>query len=174
MVTSKPWLVWSAFWAETQSLLAVGRRFDGGDSSRYGCAMKQKPGSGVRRAWMKVILMLAIPVLFLVWVIIVVPALVIYDSFHPVAVQCTVKSTSLYEGSKRYVPFRVIIETDDCGDVSVARGVTAENQQDIADSFVLGERYEFTVGKFELEWWSPLKQKAGGTLVAEHYRKILT
>lgn len=128
--------------------------------------------ASVRVAWVKVILMLALPVLFVVCMIVFVPATFIYDRSHQVPIECTVQTAHLYEGSKRYVPFRVIIETEDCGDVSVARGVTAANQQEIADSFGAGERYEFHVGKFELEWWSPLKQKIGGTIVAESYRKL--
>lgn len=128
--------------------------------------------AAVRAAWVKVILMLALPVLFLLWMLVVVPATWIYDRSHQVPLECTVQAAHLFEGTKRYVSFRVIIETEDCGDVSVARGVTAANQQEIVDSFGAGERYEFQVGKFELEWWGPLQQKIGGPIVTESYRKI--
>ena len=128
--------------------------------------------ASVRWAWVKVILMLALPVLFLLGVLVVAPAMSVYDSSHQVPLECTIRSAHLSEGSKRYVPFRVIIDTEDCGRVSIARGVTDVNHKEIADSFGAGDRYEFQVGKFEREWWGPLGQKFGGSIVAESYRKI--
>ncbi|GAA5226526.1 hypothetical protein GCM10025778_10590 [Paeniglutamicibacter antarcticus] len=135
--------------------------------------MEPRSRAAVRKAWVKVGLMLAFPVLFLVWVIVVVPATAIYDRSHQVFIECTVQSARLYEGSKRYVPFRVIIETEDCGPISVARGVTAENQQELADDIEPGQRYEFRVGKFERDWWGPLRHKTGASFKAEAYYKVV-
>ena len=118
--------------------------------------MEPRSRAAVRKAWVKVGLMLAFPVLFLVWVIVVVPATAIYDRSHQV-----------------YVPFRVIIETEDCGPISVARGVTAENQQELADDIEPGQRYEFRVGKFERDWWGPLRHKTGASFKAEAYYKVV-
>ena len=118
--------------------------------------MEPRSRAAVRKAWVKVGLMLAFPVLFLVWVIVVVPATAIYDRSHQV-----------------FIPFRVIIETEDCGPISVARGVTAENQQELADDIEPGQRYEFRVGKFERDWWGPLRHKTGASFKAEAYYKVV-
>lgn len=134
--------------------------------------MEPMSRAAVRKAWVKVGLMLAFPVLFLVWVIVVVPATAIYDRSHQVFIECTVQSTRLYDKSKRFVPFRLIIETEDCGPISVAWGVTAENQQELADGIESGERYGFRVGKFEHDWWGPLRQKTGEPIKAVAYYKV--
>ena len=134
--------------------------------------MESRSRRAVRAAWTKVILMLLPCVLLLLGATVVVPATWFYDRSHQVPLECTIRAAHLHEGSQRYVPFRVILDTEDCGAVSIARGVTAANQQEIVDSFGAGERYEFQVGACELAWWSPLKQKMGGSVVAESYRTI--
>ncbi len=42
----------------------------------------------------------------------------------------------------------VLVETSNCGMISVSQGVTFENQQEVASSFKVGKDYEFDLGGF--------------------------
>lgn len=61
----------------------------------------------------------------------------------------------------------VLIETSDCGPLVVSRGVTFENQQEVASSFEQGSEYEFDMG-----WYSRVvtKRLLNGIPTADKYR----
>ena len=41
---------------------------------------------------------------------------------------------------------QIVFETSDCGTLVLQRGVTRDNEDDLAETVVSGERYEFDVG----------------------------
>ena len=63
----------------------------------------------------------------------------------------------------------VLIETSNCGALAVSRGVTFDNQQEVAASFEQGSEYEFDMG-----WYSRvvMKRILNGVPTAADYRLV--
>jgi hypothetical protein len=63
----------------------------------------------------------------------------------------------------------VLIETSNCGALVVNRGVTFDNQQEVASSFERGSEYEFDMG-----WYSRVVTKRifNGIPTAAEYRLV--
>ncbi|MFK0040038.1 hypothetical protein ACIQTW_09375 [Paenarthrobacter sp. NPDC090517] len=63
----------------------------------------------------------------------------------------------------------VLVETSNCGTISVSNGVSFENQQEIASSFEVGKDYEFDIG-----WFSRvvMKDLRNGIPAARDYRLV--
>jgi hypothetical protein len=93
--------------------------------------------------------------------VVLVPVLVIfvgpvtlkaYDASHRTEVTCEVRSARTGAGSSRSVKGvgsssnQVVIETSDCGTLTLRWGVTADNKQSIADGFAPGTTWKLEVG----------------------------
>ncbi|ROS37617.1 hypothetical protein EDF51_10677 [Curtobacterium sp. PhB25] len=76
----------------------------------------------------------------------------VYDAGHRVHAVCTVTSAHSSAGSSHSLKgigsstAQIVFETSDCGTLVLQRGVTRDNEDDLAESIVPGERYEFDVG----------------------------
>jgi len=75
-----------------------------------------------------------------------------YDASHRTVVACEVRSAHTGVGSSRSVngagssSNQVVIETSDCGTLTLRWGVTSENKESIADGFAAGTTWKFEVG----------------------------
>lgn len=63
----------------------------------------------------------------------------------------------------------VLVETSDCGRISVSKGVTFDNREEIAASFKLGSEYEFDIGWFSRVVLRDIQQ---GIPTARDYRLV--
>ncbi len=125
-----------------------------------------------RKQWAKFYLMISPFILFLVGALVGIPLFNHYDSTHLVSLECTVESASPREGSLRFGGQRVQIETQECGLLSYAWGVNGENVAKIADTFEVGELYDFQVGKLTGGTFKPVKQLWGGSVRAHSYELL--
>jgi hypothetical protein len=101
-------------------------------------------------------------VLFSLWafVIVVVSAFFLagpavlgaYDDAHHVTLTCEVASAEASTGSARSAKGigastpQAVIESADCGEFVLRKGVTADNSGAVASGFVRGQAYEFEAG----------------------------
>jgi hypothetical protein len=96
---------------------------------------------------------LVLVVLVPVFVIFVGPiTLKAYDASHRTEVTCEVRSGHTGVESSRSVrgvgpsSNQVVIETSDCGTLTLRWGVTADNKESIAEGFAAGTTWKFEVG----------------------------
>jgi hypothetical protein len=112
-----------------------------------------KPRRSQRRDRLVAIGILVLVVLVPVLVIFVGPiTLKAYDASHRVEVSCGVLSARTGAGSSHSVrgigssTNQVVIETSDCGTLTLRWGVTRDNKEPIADGFAPGTTWKFDVG----------------------------
>jgi hypothetical protein len=100
-----------------------------------------------RRAWLRWWLTLLLVFVPLLSVPVFVFGLPVYDRTHPVTLDCSVDAVAVGITTGRYShsPF-VRFSSPDCGELTLFRGVTRENQDDIAAEVERGDRYRVTVG----------------------------
>ncbi|PZE69567.1 hypothetical protein [Curtobacterium sp. MCBD17_021] len=106
-------------------------------------------------------------VLFTLWAFVIVfvsafflagPAVLqSYDDAHHVQLSCVISSAEASSGSTRSaggvgasVP-QVVIESGECGRFVLREGVTADNSDDIASGFEIGEKYDLEAGDGSLK-----------------------
>jgi hypothetical protein len=114
---------------------------------------RTKPRRSKRRDRLVAIGILVLVVLVPVLVIFVGPiTLKAYDASHRTEVSCEVRSAHTGVGSSRSVKGvgsssnQVVIETSDCGTLTLRWGVTADNKESIAEGFAAGTTWKFEVG----------------------------
>lgn len=105
-------------------------------------------------------------------VLVFVFGLPVYDRAHPITVECRIDRAPVGITGGRYShsPY-VRFESPDCGYLLLTKGVTRDNQADIAASIDLGHRYRVTVGagSFRLRGvLAVLKTRPS----VEHYERI--
>ncbi|MFL4477078.1 hypothetical protein ACIPUB_02240 [Paeniglutamicibacter sp. ORCA_105] len=76
----------------------------------------------------------------------------LWNSIGVEAIQCEVVSAeprTSSGGSRGSVSTAgVLVNTSNCGDIYVDRGVSFDNQEEVAASFTAGDEYEFDIGWF--------------------------
>lgn len=122
-----------------------------------------------RKQWAKFYLMISPFVVFLLVILLGLPLFNWYDSSRLISLECTVTDAYPREGSMRYGGQRVVIETQECGLLSYAWGVTSDNVAEVAEGFEVGQLYDFQVGKLTGGTFKTAKQWWGGSVRAHSY-----
>jgi len=106
---------------------------------------QQNPNRRSKRFWKLTGVLILIAGLF----VLLIPT---WDSIAVESIRCKVVSASpnTNSGGSRGSASSagVLVETSNCGTISVSQGVTFGNQKEIASSFEVGKDYEFDIGWF--------------------------
>jgi len=127
---------------------------------------QQNPNRRSKRFWKLTGVLILIAGLF----VLLIPT---WDSIAVESIRCKVVSASpnTNSGGSRGSASSagVLVETSNCGTISVSQGVTFGNQKEIASSFEVGKDYEFDIGWFSRVFMKDLRN---GIPSAHDYRLV--